>query len=149
MGEKGANRRPEHLVHVLSKSILLGCVQCGHFADDSFLCKEVVVLFSHEFSALVRAEALDMETGLCFYLSDEMFEVAKGLVLGLKRVTPHVCGFVTCKHDGKVVTIYGGSLDWTDKVAVDLFDGEVGALRAVLQSIVGLSFRLANQATLT
>ena len=67
-----------------------------------------------------------------FHFSDETFEVAKGLVLGLKGEAPHMCGLVTHKGDGKMVTIYGGGLDQTDKVAVDLFNGELRMLGAVL-----------------
>ena len=75
-----------------------------------------------------------------------MFEVAKGLVLGLKGEAPHMCGLVTHKGDGKTVAIDGGSLDWTNKVTVDPFNGELRMLRMVLQGVVGLSFGLASQA---
>ena len=81
-----------------------------------------------------------------FHFSDETFEVVKGLVLGLKGEAPHVRGFVTSKGDGKAVAIYGGSLDRTDKVTVDPFDGELRTLGAGLQGVVGSLFRLASQA---
>ena len=82
-----------------------------------------------------------------FHFSDETFEVAKGLVLGLKREAPRMRGFVTCEGDGKTVAIDGGGLDWTDEVTVNPFNGELRSLGAVLRGIVGLSFRLAGQAT--
>ena len=78
--------------------------------------------------------------------SDEAFEVAKGLVLGLKGEAPHMCGFVTCEGDGETVAVDGGGLDRTDKVTVDLFDRELGMLGAVLRGIVGSSLGLASQA---
>ena len=81
-----------------------------------------------------------------FHFSDETFEVAKGLVLGLKGEAPRMRGFVTCEGDGETVAVNGGSLDRTNKVAVDPFDGELRTLGAVLQGVVGLSFRLASQA---
>ena len=75
-----------------------------------------------------------------FHFSDKTFEVAKGLVLGLKVEAPRVCGFVTCEGDGETVAIDGGGLDWTDKIAVNPFNRELRTLRAVLRGIVGLSF---------
>ena len=57
-----------------------------------------------------------------------MFEVAKGLVLGLKGEAPRMCGFVTCESDGEMVAVDGGGLDWTDKVTVDPFDGKLRTL---------------------
>ena len=67
-----------------------------------------------------------------FHFSDETFEVAKGLVLGLKGEAPRMCGFVTCEGDGETVAVDGGSLDRTDKIAVDPFDGKLRTLGAVL-----------------
>ena len=67
-----------------------------------------------------------------FHLSDETFEVAKGLILGLKGEAPRMCGFVTCEGDGETVAVDGGGLDWTDEVAVDPFDRELRSLGAVL-----------------
>ena len=89
---------------------------------------------------------MDLKAHLRFHFSDEVFEVAKGLVLGLKGEAPRMHGFVTCKGDGKTVAVNGGGLDWTDKVTVDPFDGELRLLGTVLRSVVGLSFRLASQA---
>ena len=60
-----------------------------------------------------------------FHFSDETFEVAKGLVLGLKGEAPRMCGLVTCEGDGETVAIDGGGLDRTDEVTVDPFDGEL------------------------
>ena len=65
---------------------------------------------------------------------------------GLKGEAPHVRGLVTCEGDGETVTIDGGGLDRTYKVAVDPFDRELRTLGAVLRGIVGSSFRLAGQA---
>ena len=75
-----------------------------------------------------------------FHFSDETFEVAKGLVLGLKREAPHMHGFVTCEGDGETVAIDGGGLDWTDEVTMDPFDRELRTLGAVLRGVVGSSF---------
>ena len=77
---------------------------------------------------------------MCFHFSDEAFEVAKGLVLGLEREAPRMCGLVTCKGDGEAVAIYGGGLDWTNEVAVNPFDGKLRMLRVILRGVVGLSF---------
>ena len=81
-----------------------------------------------------------------FHFSDETFEVAKGLVLGLKGEAPRMRGFVTCEGDGETVTVYGGGLDWTDEVTVDPFDRELRSLGAVLRGVVGSSLGLASQA---
>ena len=81
-----------------------------------------------------------------FHFSDETFEVAKGLVLGLEGEAPRVCGFVTCEGDGKTVAVDGGGLDRTDEVTVDLFNGELRTLGAVLRGVVGSSLGLASQA---
>ena len=81
-----------------------------------------------------------------FHFSDETFEVAKGLILGLKGEAPRMCGLVTCEGDGETVAVDGGGLDWTDKVTVDPFDRELRSLGAVLRGIVGSSLRLAGQA---
>ena len=81
-----------------------------------------------------------------FHFSDEAFEVAKGLVLGLKREAPRVRGLVTCKSDGETVTVDRGGLDWADEVTVDPFNGELRTLGAVLRGVVGSSFGLAGQA---
>ena len=81
-----------------------------------------------------------------FHFSDETFEVTKGLVLGLEGEAPRVHGLVTRKGDGETVAVDGGSLDWTHKVTVDPFNGELRTLGTVLQGIVGSSFRLASQA---
>ena len=67
-----------------------------------------------------------------FHFSDKAFEVAKGLVLGLKREAPRMRGLVTCEGDGKTVAVDGGSLDRTDEVTVDPFDGELRTLGTVL-----------------
>ena len=75
-----------------------------------------------------------------FHFSDETLEVAKGLVLGLKGEAPRMCGFVTRKGDGETVAIDGGSLDQTDEVTVDPFDGELRTLRVVLRGVVGSLF---------
>ena len=91
-------------------------------------------------------EEPDLEARLRFHFSDEMFEVAKGLVLGLEGEAPRVCGFVTCEGDGETVAINGGSLDQTDEVTVDPFDGELRSLGAILRGVVGSSFGLAGQA---
>ena len=69
---------------------------------------------------------------MCFHFSDEAFEVAKGLVLGLKGEAPRMRGLVTCEGDGETVAVDGGGLDWTDEVTVDPFDGELRSLGAVL-----------------
>ena len=81
-----------------------------------------------------------------FHFSDKAFEVAKGLVLGLKGEAPRMCGLVTCKGDGETMTVDGGGLDRTDKVTVDPFDGKLRTLRVVLRGVVGSSFGLASQA---
>ena len=81
-----------------------------------------------------------------FHFSDETFEVAKGLVLGLKREAPRMRGLVTCEGDGETVAVDGGGLDWTDEVTVDPFNGELRTLGAVLRGVVGSSLRLASQA---
>ena len=72
--------------------------------------------------------------------------MAKGLVLGLKREAPRMCGLVTCEGDGETVAVDGGGLDWTDEVAVDPFNGELRTLGAILQGVVGSSLRLTRQA---
>ena len=77
---------------------------------------------------------------MCFHFSDEAFEVAKGLVLGLKGEAPRMRGFVTCEGDSETVAIYRGGLDQTDEVTVDPFDGELRTLGAVLRGVVGSSF---------
>ena len=89
---------------------------------------------------------MDLKACLCFHFSDKMFEVAKGLVLGLKREAPCMCGLVTCEGDGKMVAVDGGSLDWTNEVTVYSFDWELRTLGTVLRGVVGSSFRLASQA---
>ena len=81
-----------------------------------------------------------------FHFSDETFEVAKGLVLGLKREVPRMRGLVTCESDGETVAVYGGGLDQTDEVTVDPFDGELRTLGAILRGVVGSLFGLASQA---
>ena len=81
---------------------------------------------------MIQLEEADLEARLHFHFSDETFEVAKGLVLGLKGEAPRVRGLVICEGDGKMVAVDGGSLDWTDEVTMDLFDGELRTLRAVL-----------------
>ena len=81
-----------------------------------------------------------------FHFSDETFEVAKGLVLGLEGEAPRMCGLVTREGDSETVAVYGGSLDRTDKVTVDPFDGELRTLGTVLRGVVGSSFGLASQA---
>ena len=81
-----------------------------------------------------------------FHFSDKPFEVAKGLVLGLKREAPRMCGLITCEGDGKMVAVDGGSLDRTDEVTVDPFDGELRMLGAILRGVVGSLFGLAGQA---
>ena len=81
---------------------------------------------------MIQSEEADLEARLCFHFSDETFEVAKGLVLGLKGEAPCMRGFVTCEGDGKIVAIDGGGLDWTDKVTVDLFNGELRTLGVIL-----------------
>ena len=134
------------MVHSLSKSVLLGGVWCRHFADDSFVHEEGVKLFSHEFATTIRLEEVDLEARLRFHFSDKTFEVAKGLVLGLKREAPRVRGLVTCESDGETVAVDGGGLDWTDEVTMNLFDWELRTLGVILQGVVGLSFRLAGQA---
>ena len=68
-----------------------------------------------------------------------MFEVAKGLVLGLKGEVPRMRGLITCEGDGKTVTIDGSGLDRTDEVTVNPFDGELRTLRVILQGFIGLS----------
>ena len=72
--------------------------------------------------------------------------MAKGLVLGLEGEAPRMCGLVTYECDGETVAVYGGGLDWTNKVTVDPFNGELRTLRAILRGVVGSSFRLASQA---
>ena len=67
-----------------------------------------------------------------FHFSDETFEVAKGLVLGLEGEAPRMCGFVTRKGDSETVAVDGGGLDWTDEVTVDLLNRELRTLGAVL-----------------
>ena len=84
-----------------------------------------------------------------FHFSDEAFEVAEGLVLGLEGEAPRMRGFVTRKGDGETVAVDGGGLDRTDEVTVDPFDGELRTLGAVLRGVVGSLFRLANQAART
>ena len=69
---------------------------------------------------------------MCFHFSDEAFEVAKGLVLGLKGEAPRVCGLVTCEGDGEMVAVDGGSLDQTNEVTVDPFNGELRMLGVIL-----------------
>ena len=86
---------------------------------------------------MIRSEEADLEARLRFHFSDEMLEVAKGLVLGLKGEAPHMRGLVTCEGDGKTVSVNGGGLDRTDEVTVDLFDGELRALGVVLRGVVG------------
>ena len=81
---------------------------------------------------------MDLEARLRFHFSDETFEVAKGLVLGLEGEAPRMCGFVTREGDGKLVAVDGGSLD--------PFDRELRSLGAVLRGVVGLSLGLASQA---
>ena len=81
-----------------------------------------------------------------FHFSDETFEVAKGLVLGLEGEAPRMCGFVTCEGDGKTVAVDGGGLDWTDEVTVDPFDRELRSLGSILRGVVGSSLGLASQA---
>ena len=81
-----------------------------------------------------------------FHFSDETFEVAKGLVLGLKGEAPRMRGLVTCEGDGKTMAVDGGGLDQTDEVTVDPFDGELRALGAVLRGVVGSSLGLTGQA---
>ena len=75
---------------------------------------------------------MDLKARLHFYLNDETSEVAKGLVLGLEGEAPCMRGLVTCESDGETVAIDGGGLDWTNEVAVDPFDGELGMLGVVL-----------------
>ena len=75
-----------------------------------------------------------------FHFSDETFEVAKGLVLGLKGEAPRMRGFVTCKGDGETVAVDGGGLDRTDEVTVDPLDRELRTLGAILRGVVGSSF---------
>ena len=93
---------------------MLGSVWCRLFADDSFVRKEGIELFTHEFATVIQSEEPDLEAHLRFHFSDEVFEVAKGLVLGLKGEAPRMCGFVTCEGDGKTVAVDGGSLDRAD-----------------------------------
>ena len=81
-----------------------------------------------------------------FHFSDETFEVAKGLVLGLKREAPCVRGLVTCEGDSKTVAVDGGGLDRTNEVTVDPFDRKLRTLGAVLRGVIGSSFGLASQA---
>ena len=95
---------------------------------------------------MIQSEEADLEAHLRFHFSDETFEVAKGLVLGLKGEAPRVRGLVICEGDGEMVAVDGGGLDWTDEVTMDLFDGELRTLRVVLRGIVGPLFRLASQA---
>ena len=128
---------------------MLGSVWCRRFADDSFVCEEGIEFSSHEFTTTIQSEEADLEARLRFHFSDEMFEVAKGLVLGLKREAPHVCGLVTCEGDGKTVAIDRGGLDRTDEVTVDPFDGKLRLLGAVLRGVVGSSLGLASQAART
>ena len=91
-------------------------------------------------------EEADLEACLRFHFSDETFEVAKGLVLGLEGEAPRMRGLVTREGDGETVAVDGGGLDQTDKVAVDPFDRELRTLRAVLRGVVGSSLGLAGQA---
>ena len=81
-----------------------------------------------------------------FHFSDETFEVAKGLVLGLKGEAPRMRGLVTCEGDGETVAVDGGGLDRTDEVTVYPFNGELRSLGAVFRGVVGSSFRLTGQA---
>ena len=81
-----------------------------------------------------------------FHFSDETFEVAKSLVLGLKREAPRMRGFVACEGDGETVAVDGSGLDWTDEVTVNPFDRELRTLGAVLRGVVGSSLRLTGQA---
>ena len=92
-------------------------------------------------------EEADLEARLRFHFSDKAFEVAKGLVLGLKGEAPRMRGLVTHEGDGEMVAVDGDGSDQTDEVTMDLFDGELRTFGAVLQGVVGSSFRLTGQAT--
>ena len=58
----------------------------------------------------------------------------------------HMCGLVTREGDGETVAVDGGGLNRTDEITVDLFNGELKMLWAVLRGVVGLSLGLASQA---